>query len=189
MGLREDEAGAPAGRRGVVEHEGEAGLRVRRVEGDVGAAGLEDAVEGDEQLDGIAPCRRPTRISGPTPRPRRRAARRLARRVELAVGEVVALEGEGDGVGGPAARAAKRAWRVAGLGVVEGGVVPGDEELVALGVREEGEGVEGLVGGAGEALDDLDEVAEHALDRGGVEAGGVEAEAEEEGLAGGRPGG
>jgi hypothetical protein len=85
-------------RAAVVEHERESFRRVGGVERQVGAAGLEDAVEPDDHLDGTLDADGDDPLDA-DPRAQQVVRQPVGPLVQLPVGEVPPLEGHGHGVG------------------------------------------------------------------------------------------
>ena len=113
--------------------------RVAGIERHVGAAGLEDRRAGRRpRAPASARRSRPTRSSGPTPSARRWWASRFALRVQLRVGQPLALEAPPrPRPGVRAACASNSAWTQASGGVVDAGVVPFDAGPAGAPPREQ----------------------------------------------------
>ena len=116
---------------------------------------------------------RPTRRFGADAEGAQAVGQLVGAGVEGAVGERLMLEHDGAGVGGALDLGFEelREADVGGRG--GGGLVPRDEELVALGGGQQGEGREALVGVGDEAGEEGLEVGEEAGDGGGVEEVGA----------------
>ncbi len=160
---------------GVLEQEGEALGRERRIERHVGAAGLEDGERGHHHRQ---PARREEAdlVAGRDAAPHERVGEATRATIELAVGERLVPEDHGDGVRPPRGFG-REERRDAGLARVVGGrLVPGDHDALPLLVAADRERAQRRRGGGDDALEEDAEVLEQALHRGAVEEIGVEDE-------------
>ena len=164
---------------GVLDHEGEAIPRVLGIERQVRAARPEHAVERDHHLEAALHVDADEHV-GPDAALAERVGDAVGARVELAVAELLALEDDGDRVGRPRRLVGDQLVDRPILRVGEPGVVPADQVLLALGGAEQWQSAEPRARHRDEPFEQGGEVAEHALDPPRVEAGGVEAEAEQE---------
>ncbi len=130
---------------GVLDHLRQALGRVGGVEGKVGAAGLEDGEQGDDELDGALESESDGRIRANATCDEQ-MGELVGAGVELRVGEALLGELQGDGVGvlGDDAGEAVDEGGVAGEG--RGGAVEVDEDGAALVLGQQGQAVEGLLG-------------------------------------------
>jgi hypothetical protein len=128
---REKDAGAA-----VLEHEGEPLLGVRRVERDVGAAGLEDAEEADHHLEGALDAEADEHVGAHAER-LEAAGEPAGAEGELAVGEALARADHCHGLRRLACLSLEEVVQAETLGALGARVVPGGDELVALVFREQ----------------------------------------------------
>ncbi len=176
-------AGQDHGRVRVPEHEGEAFRRVRRVEGYVGRPRLEDRDERHHQLRRALEAD-PHEHLGPDSEATEGAGQPTRPGLELAVGQSLGASRHGQrlrlqpgvgldllGHGAPQVRATR--------------AVPVDQHPLSLPVGEKRKLGEGPPGPARQGREQGDQVLEHPLDRGLVEASAVVDDAQEQLAAGG----
>ncbi len=169
---------------GVLQHGREALTWVRRVQRDVGAAGLEDGDEGDNQLQRALQGNGHARVGGHA-QATQVVSELVGARVELPVGELRGSELAGELAGGRAGELDGDLVGEAGdhlredLGegggarVLGGGGIPLHQHLPALRLGQQGEGVQRRVGPVDERLHQHAEVLRHPLRGGALEQVGV----------------
>ena len=146
----------------------EAAGRVAGIEGEIGASGLEDGERGHDQLRAAtqAEADHLVRADAELAQVVREAIGPL---VEHTIGELLVAGDEGGGLGLLVGGLLEELVNAAPLRVAAGGVVPADEELPPLRLREHHQLSQALPGIAAEAFEQQREVPEHPLDGGRLE--------------------
>ncbi len=167
----------------VLDHLRQALGRVGGVEGKVGAAGLEDGEQGDDELDGSLESESDGSIRANAACDEQ-VGELVGPRVQLPVGEALLGELQGDGVGvlGDDAGEDVNEGGVAGEG--RGGAVEVDEDGAALILGKQGQPVEGLLGPCEQRLQEADVQARQPLGGGRQEQVGVVDERADEAVRG-----
>ncbi len=167
--LREEGArGDEHVRSGVLHHGGEALARIRRVQRDVGATGLEDGHQRDNQLQGAFDGEGHARVGGHA-QAAQVPGERVGALIELPVGELRAGELDGDLVG----EAGHHPREDVGQGGLSrgggGGRAPLPQHLLALGIGQEGQLTQPGVGPGHQRLQRQGPVLQQPLQAGRLE--------------------
>ena len=165
-------AGEQDGAAAVLDHEGDAVLRIRRVERHVGPARLQDAEQPHHHFDRAVDADADQRLAAdPQAAQVPRHARRT--RVELRVGQSLVAEHDRGRVGRRPRLALEEAVHGGALVECALGVVPLHQEHALFGRRQERKGAELRVRPRERPVEQLDEVPSELLDEGPVEQIGV----------------
>ncbi len=156
----------------VLEHVGEALARVVHVEGHVGATGLEDGEQGDDELDGALQAEGDARV-GADAMALEEPGELVGALVELAVGESLVRGLQGDGVGAQGDLLGEDVVDAGVARVVVGRVVPALQHLVPLRVQEQRQRGRELPRVGDHAFNQPPQVPRHAGHRRGLEEVGA----------------
>ncbi len=160
----------------ILQHGGEALAGVRGVERDVGAAGLENGDEGDNQLQRALQRDGHTRVGGDA-QATQVPGQLIGARVELPVGELRGSELAGELDSDLVREAGDHLREDVGQGgavrVLGDGGIPVHQHLPALRLGQQGDGVQRRVGPVDERLHQHLEVLRHPLRGGALEQVGV----------------
>ena len=160
--------GEDHGRGGVLAHGCQSVRGVLGVEGTVGPPGLEDPQEGDDKVGGAVQGDAHQGVGADAEGPQA-MSQLVSAGIERGIGQCLAVAGEGDGVGGPRDLRLEQGMNAGVPGVGRRRRVPGDQELVPLGVRQEREFANRAVRRGHDAFQEGLIVPEQPANRGPVE--------------------